>query len=819
MHSPCQGHFEAIYRILRYLKKTPGRGLFFGKEENRRVEIFIDADWAGYVKDRKSTSGYCTRLWGNLVTWRSKKQFVVARSSAEAEYRAMAHGMCEAIWLKRLLEELKISCEFPMQLYCDNKATISIAHSLVHHDRTKHVEVDKHFITEKLEKGIISIEYIPASQQVANILTKGLPGPTLEYFVGKLRLIDIYSLRGSPSSLFTSVRCGLELAILNSLATRHGLDLLSLLHVQDDEEGIAEAPPKVKICGLVDSDGTPTEVADVVAALVKEGFAAIKLKVARRGSPTHDAEVIQEVRKKIGDQIELRVDANRNWTYEEAIQFGSLVKDCDLQYIEEPVKDEGDIIKFFEESGLPVALDETIDCIQENPLNILMKYTHPGIVAIVIKPSVVGGFESAALIAQWAQQHEKMAVISSTFESGLGLSAYIHLSCYLEQKNAEICKLMSNKMGPSVAHGLGTYQWLKEDVATTPLKISCNPYSGIVEASVADANRLLQSFQINRMIIHGDYTGEEVRRYRLPVDFNGISYYINVQEIGQISHDNVLVFLHGFLGTGEDWIAITKAASRGARCISIDLPGHGSSRILNHDDENAILESSLSIEVVAEVVRKLIHEITPEKVTVIGYSMGARIALFMALRFPDKVNGAVVISGSPGLKDEVARKIRRAVDDSRARFLVSYGLDRFLDSWYAGQLWNSLREHPKFNQIVGSRLHHHEDVPSLAKVLSDSSTGRQQPLWDDLKHSKTPLLIIVGGKDEKFKRIAQDMSYEIHGYRENENGPPSDIYEMVEIPNCGHAVHLENPLPVVGALRRFLTRLNQTRVALQTRML
>lgn len=101
--------------------------------------------------------------------------------------------------------------------------------------------------------------------------------------------------------------------------------------------------------------------------------------------------------------------------------------------------------------------------------------------------------------------------------------------------------------------------------------------------------------------------------------------------------DNVLVFLHGFLGTGEDWIAIMKAASRGARCISIDLPGHGSSRILNHDDENAILESSLSIEVVAEVVRKLIHEITPEKVTVIGYSMGARIALFMALRFPDKV--------------------------------------------------------------------------------------------------------------------------------------------------------------------------------------
>lgn len=101
--------------------------------------------------------------------------------------------------------------------------------------------------------------------------------------------------------------------------------------------------------------------------------------------------------------------------------------------------------------------------------------------------------------------------------------------------------------------------------------------------------------------------------------------------------DNVLVFLHGFLGTSEDWIAIMKAVSRAARCISIDLPGHGSSRIQNHGNENARLESSLSIEVLADVVSKLVHNITPEKVTVVGYSMGARIALHMALRSSDKV--------------------------------------------------------------------------------------------------------------------------------------------------------------------------------------
>ncbi|XP_024024071.1 uncharacterized protein LOC112092343 [Morus notabilis] len=97
MHSPYEEHLVAVYRILRYLKMTPGKGLFFGKTNQRQIEAFTDADWAGSVEDRRSTSGYCTMAWGNLVTWRSKKQSVVARSSAEAEFRALAHGICDKI--------------------------------------------------------------------------------------------------------------------------------------------------------------------------------------------------------------------------------------------------------------------------------------------------------------------------------------------------------------------------------------------------------------------------------------------------------------------------------------------------------------------------------------------------------------------------------------------------------------------------------------------------------------------------------------------------------------------------------------------------
>ena len=103
------------------------------------------------MKDRRSTSGYCTYIWGNLVTWRSKKQSVVARSSVEAEFRAIALGICERLWLKRAMEELKISIEFLMKSICDDQVAINISYNLVHHYRTKYVEIYRHFIKEKVE--------------------------------------------------------------------------------------------------------------------------------------------------------------------------------------------------------------------------------------------------------------------------------------------------------------------------------------------------------------------------------------------------------------------------------------------------------------------------------------------------------------------------------------------------------------------------------------------------------------------------------------------------------------------------------------------
>ena len=116
------------------------------------------------MTNQKSTTGHCSNVWGNLVTWRSKKQSVVARSSAEAKFRALSHGICEGIWLQRMLKEPKISTSYSMKILCDNKAAISIAKNPVHHDRTKYVEIDCHIIKEKIDNGVVSLEYTPSSQ-------------------------------------------------------------------------------------------------------------------------------------------------------------------------------------------------------------------------------------------------------------------------------------------------------------------------------------------------------------------------------------------------------------------------------------------------------------------------------------------------------------------------------------------------------------------------------------------------------------------------------------------------------------------------------
>ena len=150
---------------------------------------YTDADWASNPVDRRSTAGYFTFVEGNLVTWRSKKQKVVALSSVEAEFRWIKSGLIEIIWLRRLMREIGLAPE-NSQLFCDNKAAINISKNPVQHDRTKHVEVDRHFIKENIENGVVELPFVRSEDQLADILTKAVNSRSFTSVLCKLSYGD-----------------------------------------------------------------------------------------------------------------------------------------------------------------------------------------------------------------------------------------------------------------------------------------------------------------------------------------------------------------------------------------------------------------------------------------------------------------------------------------------------------------------------------------------------------------------------------------------------------------------------------------------------
>jgi len=199
MHSPTENHWSAVKRILRYLQGTSSLGLRIQCASDTRlhaytdatfhdVNAYSDADWAGCPDDRRSTGGYAIYLGSNLVSWSARKQRTVSLSSTESEYKALADTVAELTWLQDLLGELRVSLKTAPTLWCDNLGATYLSANPVFHARTKHVEVDFHFVREKVAQGKLSVKFISTNDQIADVFTKPLPSQRFILLRSKLRL-------------------------------------------------------------------------------------------------------------------------------------------------------------------------------------------------------------------------------------------------------------------------------------------------------------------------------------------------------------------------------------------------------------------------------------------------------------------------------------------------------------------------------------------------------------------------------------------------------------------------------------------------------
>jgi hypothetical protein len=193
LHQPTTNHWTAVKRILRYLKDTLDHGLFY-QPGSLMLEAYSDADYAGCPDDRHSTGGYCVYLSHNPISWSAKKQRTVSRSSTEAEYRQLAYTAAELSWIRSLFKDLGVCLSTP-RIWCDNISSISLASNPVFHARTKHLEVDYHYVRDKVVRKELEVCYISTTDQVADIFTKGLSKSRFLLLTNKLMV------RSRPISL------------------------------------------------------------------------------------------------------------------------------------------------------------------------------------------------------------------------------------------------------------------------------------------------------------------------------------------------------------------------------------------------------------------------------------------------------------------------------------------------------------------------------------------------------------------------------------------------------------------------------------------
>ncbi len=245
-----------------------------------------------------------------------------------------------------------------------------------------------------------------------------------------------------------------------------------------------------------------------------------------------------------------------------------------------------------------------------------------------------------------------------------------------------------------------------------------------------------------------------------------------------------VLFLHGFMGCAEDWQELFDVLSGTFYCIAVDLPGHGKTEVAGGD-------TAFRMEQVAEGLVNQLNSMDIDPCHLVGYSMGGRLGVYLAVHFPNLWQRIVLESTSPGLKTDTERNTRCEHDKKVAERLMHIPFEQFLNEWYQQPLFATMRQHPdRLKQLKQSRLQN--DNAGLVKSLQMMGTGSQPSLWEHLPGITAPTLLIVGAEDTKFRAIANKMKAKL---------PQAEI---AEVPHTGHVVHWEQPKLFAKLVYEFL---------------
>jgi 2-succinyl-6-hydroxy-2,4-cyclohexadiene-1-carboxylate synthase len=487
---------------------------------------------------------------------------------------------------------------------------------------------------------------------------------------------------------------------------------------------------------------------------------------------------------------------------------------------------------------------------------------------VVLKPSVLGSLERVCAVVRWCAVHGVKCVVSSAFEGPVGIASLGSLAAAANalagQQAYKLCSVTTpaaesaappglpprahacdmdtavarSASASATSHGLGTLDWFGEATsgeAPSLLPIASQGATGVAQMRLSDmhavhahlcalhdaapAPPLAAVAKVTRQVhVRTDEVSAEMR-----VPLICLPAAQGERERG------VVLFLHGFLGQAEDWLPVMAGlAHSGYRCVAMDLPGHGAvdRRSCSSWHEEALNSprslpflSALALEVLRTVARDRPADTDACESCIVGYSLGARIALEAAAQAGPEVglDRVVVVSGSPGIDDEAAAAARRRQDAETGRMLTAWaggegGLAEFAAWWYSQPLWGPLRQHPRFAALMRKRAAAGH-AGALAQVLTQCSSG-QQNRWPEVLQGRLrcPTALVVGAWDSKFVGIARRMA----GVEAVQAGAgageavsqwlDAGRYPVAEVAHAGHAVHEEQPVALVAALLHLLSR-------------